>query len=63
MSTYLGSHELRSTTESACCRTIPHILLAQTVITYLDMSVGRQKDIVKLQITVDDTILVEVLEC
>jgi hypothetical protein len=61
--TYLRSHELGGTTECAGAGAEPHILLAKTVIGNLDVAIQCQKDVVKLQITVNDTVLVEVLEC
>lgn len=60
--TYLWCHEFRCTTESARGRTIPHVFLAQTVIRNLDVSIKSKHDVVKLQITVDDAIFVEILE-
>jgi hypothetical protein len=59
---YLGCHEFRSTTESACSRPIPHLFLAQTVICNLDVAVQCEQDIVELQISVNDTVLVEVFQ-
>jgi hypothetical protein len=59
---YLRCHELRSTTERAGGRTIPHLFLTQTVICNLDVTVQGEQDIVELQISVDDTVLVEVLQ-
>jgi hypothetical protein len=60
--TNLGSHELRSTTEGTSGAAVPHVLLAKTVITNLDVTIKGQQNVVQLQITVDDAILVEVLE-
>jgi hypothetical protein len=60
--TYLWCHEFRSTTERACSRPVPHFFLAQTVICNLDVSVQCQQNVVELQISVDDAILMEVLE-
>ena len=60
--TYFRSHEFRGTTECAGSAAIPHILLAETVVTNLDMAIQSQKNVVKLQITVNDTILMEVFE-
>lgn len=60
--TYLGCHELGSTTESASSTAIPHVLLAKTIVCDLNVTVQGQKNIVQLQITVDDTIFVEVLK-
>lgn len=61
--TYLWAHEFRSTTERACCATIPHVLLAETIISNFDVTIHGQQNVIELQITVDDTVLVEVLEC
>lgn len=60
--TYLGSHELRSTTEGASATTVPHVLLTETIVRNLDMAIQCQKDVIKLQVTIDDAIFVEVLE-
>jgi hypothetical protein len=60
--TYFRSHEFRGTAEGAGGGAIPHLLLAETIIGNLDVSIKSQEDVVELQITVDDTILVEVLE-
>jgi hypothetical protein len=59
--TYLGGHKLRSTTERTRRRPVPHLFLTQTVISNLDMPVHCQENIVKFQISVDDTVLVEIL--
>lgn len=60
--TNLGCHELGSTTEGAGGAAVPHILLAKTVISNLDVTIKSQQNVVQLQITVDDAVLVEVLE-
>jgi hypothetical protein len=60
--TNLGCHELRCTTEGASGAAVPHVLLAKTVISNLDVTIKSQQNVVELQITVDDAILVEVLE-
>lgn len=59
---YLRCHEFRGTTECARRRAVPHIFFAKTVIRNLDMAVKGEKDVVELQVTVDDTVLVEILE-
>lgn len=61
--TYFWAHEFRSTTERACCATIPHVLLAETIISNFDVTIHGQQNVIELQITVDDTVLVEVLKC
>lgn len=61
--TYLRCHKLGSTTEGARCGAIPHVLLAETVVGDLDVSIQGQKDIVEFQVTINDSILMEVLEC
>lgn len=61
--TYFRRHELRSTTERARSAAVPHILLAETVVRNLDVAVQGEQDIVEFQITVDDSILMEVLQC
>lgn len=60
--TYLGSHEFGSTTESASIGTVPHVLLTETIVCNLDMTIQCQKDVIKLQVTIDDAVFVEVLE-
>ena len=45
---YLGRHELGRTTERARSGAKPHVLFAQTVVSYLDMPIERQQDIVEL---------------
>lgn len=62
MGDYLWRHELRSTAECASSRSIPHLLLTQTVISNLDVSIQSEQDVVELQITVYNSIFVEVLE-
>lgn len=62
METHLWCHKLGCATECAGRRPIPHVLLTETVVCNLDVPVQRQQDIVKLQITIDDPVLVEVLE-
>lgn len=60
--TYLRRHELGRTAECARSAAIPHILLAETVVRNLDVAVQGKQDIVEFQITVDDSILMEVLQ-
>lgn len=60
--TYLGSHELGSTTEGASTATVPHVLLTETIVCNLDMAIQCQEDVIKLQVTINDTIFMEVLE-
>lgn len=60
--TYLWCHKFGSTTECASRRAIPHVLLAETVIGNLDVTVESQENVVQLQITVNDTVLVEILQ-
>ena len=60
--TYLRGHELRSTTERAGGTAIPHVLLTETVICDLDVTIQGEKNVIQLQVTVDDTVLVEILE-
>lgn len=75
---YLRGHELGSATECACRRTVPHLLLAQTIICDSDMSVKGEQYVVQFQIPasesalqkrhntevipIDDTVGVEVLQ-
>ena len=60
--TNLGGHELWGAAERACCRPIPHVFLAETVIGHLDVSLRGKEDVVELQVTIDDAVLVEILE-
>lgn len=60
---YLRCHEFWRSAECAGRRSIPHLLLAQTVIGNLDVSIHGKENIIELQVTVDNTILVEVLQC
>jgi hypothetical protein len=61
-STYLRSHEFWRTTKSAGCRRVPHVLFAETVVGNLDMPIQCQENIVELQISVNDPVLMEVLQ-
>lgn len=60
--THLWRHELGRTTERARRLAKPHVLLAQTVVGDFDMTVEREKDVVELEISVDDALRVEVLQ-
>jgi hypothetical protein len=59
---YLWCHEFRRTAECARSRSVPHLLLAQTVIGNLDVTVQCEQNVVKLQISVNDAVLVEVFQ-
>jgi hypothetical protein len=59
---YLGSHELGSTTESTGSLAIPHILLTQTIIGNLHMTIKRQENIIELQISINNALGVEILQ-
>ena len=59
---YLWRHEFRSTAERARGRAIPHVFLAQTIVRNLDMSIQGQENVIKLKITVDDAVLMEVFQ-
>jgi len=48
---HLGCHEFWSAAKRAGCLTEPHFFFAQTVISYLDMTIQRQQDIVQFQVT------------
>jgi hypothetical protein len=61
--TYFWCHKFWRATESARSRPIPHLFFAETVIGDLDVTIKSQQDIVKFQISVDDTVLVKVFEC
>ena len=60
--TYLRCHEFWRSAKSACRRAIPHVFLAKTVIGNLDVTIQGKKDIVELQITIDNAVLVEVFK-
>jgi hypothetical protein len=60
--TYLWCHKLRGTAERARARPVPHVFLAQTIIGNLDVAVECEENVVELQVTIDDTVLMEVLE-
>jgi hypothetical protein len=62
MGDYLRCHEFRSTTECACSRSIVHVFLAQTVIRNLDVAIQGEQNVVKFQVAINDTILMEILE-
>lgn len=59
---YLWGHELGGTAESSGRVVASHVLLAETVIGNLDVSVEGQEDVVELQVTVDDIVVVEILQ-
>jgi hypothetical protein len=61
--THLGSHKFRGTTERARRGAVPHILFAETVIGDLDMPIEGQEDVVELEITIDDSVFMEILQC
>jgi hypothetical protein len=48
---YLRGHEFGCATESTGCLAVPHFLLAQSIVSYFDMAIKCQQDIVELQIT------------
>lgn len=60
--TYLWRHEFRGTTESACGIIKTHVLLAKTIIGNLDVSIKCQENVVQLQITIDDIVVMEILQ-
>ena len=49
---YLRGHELGRTTERARRLAEPHLLLAQTVISDLDVSLHGQQDVIQLQVAI-----------
>lgn len=61
-STYFGGHELGGSAERLSRLAIPHLLLAQSVVCHLHVSIKSQEDIVQLQVAVDDTLRVEILK-
>lgn len=63
LSTYFGCHKFRSTTKRAGGRSVVHVLLTQTIIGNLNVSIHGQHDIVELKITIYDAILMKVFEC
>lgn len=48
---YFGGHEFGSTAERTCGTAIPHFLLAQTIISDLDVTVQCQENVIQLQIS------------
>lgn len=48
----LGGHEFGSAAECARSRSVPHLFLAQTVISDFDVAVEGEKDVVELQVAV-----------
>ena len=59
MDRYLRSHELGSTAERARRLTIPHFLLAKTVISDLYVPIEGEKDVIELQIAAEPVSIVE----
>jgi len=59
--TDLWGHELGGSTKRAGRRSVPHIFFAETIVGDLDVSVESEKNIVKLEVTVNHTVLMEVL--
>ena len=57
--TNLGCHEFRSSTESARRLSIPHLLLAKTVISDLHVPIEGEKDVIELQIAAEPVSIVE----
>lgn len=61
-STYLGCHELGCTAECARRGTKPHVFLAETVVGNLDVTVKGEENVVELQVSIYDAVLVEIFE-
>ena len=59
---YLGRHELRRTTKCAGARSVPHVLLAESIIGNLDVAIQRQKNVVEFEIAIDNTVLMKILQ-
>lgn len=60
--TYLWCHEFGSTTEGTGVAAVPHTFFAETVVCNLDVAIQGQENVVELQVTVNDAVLMEVLE-
>lgn len=60
--TYLGCHKLGGTAERARRGTKPHVFLAETVVGNLDVTVKSEKNVVELQVSIYDTVFVEIFE-
>lgn len=60
---YFWRHKLGSATKGAGGGPIVHIFLAETVVGNFDVPVHGEEDVVKLEIAIHYTILVEVFEC
>jgi hypothetical protein len=60
--TYLGCHELGCTAERARRRAEPHVFLAETVVGNLDVTVKSKENVVELQVSINNTVFVEVFE-
>lgn len=61
-STYLGCHELGCTAERARRGTKPHVFLAETVVGNLDVTVKSEENVVELQVSIYNTVFVEIFE-
>ncbi len=60
---YLRRHELGRAAEGARRTSIPHLFLAQSVISNFDVSVQCQQDVVEFEIAIDDAVFVKVFQC
>lgn len=58
----LTSQKLRSSTERACLVEWSHVLLAKTEIGNLDVTLTVEQQVVELNVTVDDVVLVEEIQ-
>jgi hypothetical protein len=54
---YFRSHEFGGSAERVCGTSESHLLLAETVIGNLDVSVEGKQDVVQLQISIDNLVL------
>lgn len=61
-STYLGSHKLGCTAECARRGPKPHVFLAETVIGNFDVTVKSEENVVEFQVSIYDTVFVEIFE-
>lgn len=61
-STYLGCHKLGCTAKRARRGTKPHVFLTKTVVGNLDVTVKSEENVVELQVSVYDTVFVEIFE-
>ena len=59
---HLWRHKFWGPAEGTSARSIPHLFFAQPIVGNFDVAVERQKNIVQLEISVNDTVLMKVLQ-